>query len=244
MINRPSTQRFAEAFPLPFPPLPTLGVACLVIAAAFFAAIIAGIPTVILLGLPRNPGDLGSGIIEAAFYLGGGAVLVPLLERLSHRSLAELGVRALDARAWALTAGALVLLLAIQAAYQFILTAFHQQNHVQAGFEHFQVTSAPAAAMVLINGALIAPVVEELFFRGLIFNALALRMPVIVAAVLSGAFFGISHGDPVLFPVLMLFGILQALIYRASGNLVVPMLVHAANNAIFLSLMIAVPGFH
>lgn len=234
----------APSPPRPFPIWPTVGAVCLVIAASFLAAIIAGVPTVIILGSPRDPGDVGANVIEAAFYLGGGAVLIPLLERLSQRSLPALGVRRLDKRGWVLAAGALFALLCMQGAYQVILTAFHQQNHIQAGFEHFKVGSPEAAAMVLVNGAVIAPVIEELFFRGLIFNALALRMPMLLAALISGAFFGIAHGDPVLFPVLTVFGMLQAVIYRASGNLVVPMFVHAANNAIFLSLMIAIPGFH
>ncbi len=66
----------------------------------------------------------------------------------------------------------------------------------------------------------------------------------LVAALISGVLFGLGHGDLVLFPALTLFGILQAIFYRISGNLIVPMIVHAANNAIFLALMIVIPGFH
>jgi uncharacterized protein len=196
-----------------------------------------------LLGTPHNPGDVGSNIIEAAFYLGGVAVLIPLLERLSMRSLDSLGVRKLDGFAWRLVALALILLLALQFIYQGLLGLFHEQNHVQAGFEHFRVASPTAVVSVLLTGAVIAPIVEELFFRGLIFNALAARMPMLLAALISGIIFGIGHGDLVLFPVLALFGMMQAIIYRVSGNLIVPMIVHAANNAFFLSLMIAIPGF-
>lgn len=243
MVNSPSSPGFAEASRPPFPIWPTLGAACLVIAAALFALIVVAIPTVIVLGTPRNPGDPGANIIEAAFYIGGGAALVPLLERLSHRSLSALGVRRIDKRGATLAVAALFTMLCLQGVYQLILTAFHQQNHIQAGFEHFGVRTPQAAIMVLINGALIAPIVEELFFRGLIFNALAVRTPVVLAALVSGVLFGLAHGDAILFPVLAVFGMIQALIYRASGNLVVPMIVHAANNAIFLGLMIAIPGF-
>lgn len=228
----------------PFPLWPTAAAACAVIAVAFLAAILIGIPTVIAFGSPRNPGDLGANLIEAAFYLGGAAALIPFLERLSHRSLAGLGVRPMHAKDWGFVASALILILTLQVVYQLILGAFHQQNHVQAGFANFRVRSPEGAVMVLLNGAVIAPIVEELFFRGLLFNAFATRMPIVVAAFISGALFGVAHGDPVLFPVLMLFGVMQALFYRLSGNLVVPMLVHGANNALFLSLMMTVPGFH
>ena len=230
--------------PAPFPLWESLAAACLAVVAAFVSGVLAGIPTVIALGSPKEPGDVGSNVIEAAFYLGGAAVLIPLLQRLSQRSLAELGVRALRSRDWILVVASITIVLLLQGAYQFVLIAAHQQNHIQAGFEHFRVTSPLAAAMVLLNGAVIAPVVEELFFRGLLFNALSLRMPILLAAVISGAFFGIAHGDFVLFPVLAIFGIVQALAYRIGGNLVVPMIVHGLNNGIFLSLMIAIPGFH
>ncbi|HLJ74263.1 MAG TPA: type II CAAX endopeptidase family protein [Thermoanaerobaculia bacterium] len=230
--------------PRPFPAWPTLGAACLVVATAFVVAIVAGIPAVIIFGTPKNPGDPGTNVIEAAFYLGGAAVLIPLLEALAQRPLPALGLHRLHARDWGFVAGGIITVLLVQFLYQFALGAIHQQNHIQAGFEHFRVPSKAAAAMVLINGALIAPIVEELFFRGLIFNALAIRAPVFVAALLSGALFGMAHGDPVLAPALAIFGLVQAGIYRATGNLVVPMIVHAVNNAIFLSLMIAIPGFH
>ena len=227
-----------------FPLWPTLGTALVVVAAAFVTGIIAGIPAVLAFGSPKDPGDIGANVIEAAFYLGGAAVLIPLLETVSGRSLAGLGVRPLHARGWGFVTGALAIVLALQVVYQFVLGFFHQENHVQAGFQNFHVQSADAAALVLLNGAIIGPIVEELFFRGLLFNAFSVRMPMLAAALLSGAIFGIAHGDPVLFPVLALFGTVQAVFYRASGNLVVPMVVHGANNALFLSLMMTVPGFH
>jgi len=205
--------------------------------------IVVGIPTVITLGTPTmNTGDIGASIVIGAFYLGGFAVLVPLLQRVSHRTLAQLGVRPLDKFSWGVIAVSLLALVAMQVVYQAILGAFHQQNHVQAGFEHFSVRSPSSAIMVLVTGAIIAPIAEEMFFRGLIFNALATRMPMLVAALISGVLFGLGHGDLVLFPALALFGVLQAIIYRISGNLIVPMVVHAANNVIFLTLMIVVPS--
>ncbi|MBV8074624.1 MAG: CPBP family intramembrane metalloprotease [Candidatus Eremiobacteraeota bacterium] len=224
---------------------PTIGTAVLVVITGLFVGIVAGIPSVLIFGQSKNPASVGNGIIEAAFYLGGAAVLIPLLERISERpSLHALGVRPLSTRDWGIALGGLIAVLLLQFFYQFVLIGAHQQNHIQAGFENFSVTSFDSGALMLLNGALIAPIVEELYFRGLIFNALAVRMPFAWAALGSGILFGAAHGDPVLFPVLAIFGAVNALLYRASGNLVVPMLVHSANNLIFLSLMIAVPGFH
>ncbi|MBV8601198.1 MAG: CPBP family intramembrane metalloprotease [Candidatus Eremiobacteraeota bacterium] len=212
--------------------------------AGLFTGIVAGIPSVLIFGPSKNPASVGNGIIEAAFYLGAAAVLIPLLERISGRSLEELGLRPLSPRDWGLALGGLGAVLLLQFLYQFVLIGTHQQNHVQAGFENFSVTSFDSGALMLLTGAVIAPIVEELYFRGLIFNALAVRMPAIWAAIASGILFGAAHGDLVLLPVLAIFGTINALLYRASGNLGVPMIVHAGNNLIFLSLMIAIPGFH
>ncbi|MBV8150424.1 MAG: CPBP family intramembrane metalloprotease [Candidatus Eremiobacteraeota bacterium] len=228
----------------PFPIWATLGTLVLAIFVGFITAIVVAVPTVLILGPAKNPGSAATNIIEAAFYLGGVAVLIPLLERISGRSLHDLGVRRLDGHLLGLAAGGFVFVLVLQGVYQVILTAFHQQNHVQAGFEKFAVHAPLDAVYVLVTGAIVAPICEELFFRATIFNALAERIPVFWAAVISGALFGGAHGDPVLFPVLLVFGTFQALIYRRSGNLLVPMTIHAANNGLFLSLMMAFPGFH
>ncbi len=77
-----------------------------------------------------------------------------------------------------------------------------------------------------------APVAEELLFRGVIFNALAIRVGTVPAALGSGLLFGLSHGDLVLLPFITLDGIVLALIYRYTRNLYATMIVHGLGNVV------------
>lgn len=83
----------------------------------------------------------------------------------------------------------------------------------------------------LAYALVLAPVWEEVFFRGTLFPWLADRLPVHQAQWLSALAFGAVHlHGPTLIP-LTVFGALLAGIYRTSGSLVPSILVHAFFNA-------------
>lgn len=83
----------------------------------------------------------------------------------------------------------------------------------------------------LAYALVLAPVWEEVFFRGTLFPWLAGRLPVHQAQWLSALAFGAVHlHGPTLIP-LTVFGALLAGIYRTSGSLVPSILVHAFFNA-------------
>ena len=62
-------------------------------------------------------------------------------------------------------------------------------------FETFRHDKA-AYIVVAALGVVGAPIFEELFFRGLLFQGLASRMPVVVAAIVQGVLFGLAHTSP------------------------------------------------
>jgi membrane protease YdiL (CAAX protease family) len=138
---------------------------------------------------------------------------------------------------------AALLLARIGTGMQLVLT--HQTKHVQSGLEHFDVvTSIPAMtavgiAVVALSMVLLAPVVEEIIFRGLLFGALAPRLGVVAGALITALLFGAVHGDLVLFPTLAALGFVNALAYAATGNLWVPIALHALNNAIGAIYLVA-----
>lgn len=83
----------------------------------------------------------------------------------------------------------------------------------------------------LVYALIIAPVWEEVFFRGTLFPWLAARLPVSQAQWLSALAFGAVHlHGPTLVP-LTVFGALLAGIYRSTGSLVPAVLVHSFFNA-------------
>ncbi len=82
---------------------------------------------------------------------------------------------------------------------------------------------------------LVAPIAEEIFFRGFLFSVLASRLGVAVGAVLTGVIFGLIHlpGSPLLgVAVLVAFGALLCVVYWKTGSLIPCMALHALNNAV------------
>jgi membrane protease YdiL (CAAX protease family) len=81
-----------------------------------------------------------------------------------------------------------------------------------------------------------APLGEELFFRGLLYQGLRRRFSVWPAAILSGAFFGLVHlGGAAFFlivPSLAAVGIGLALVFERRRSLLASMAAHAAFNVV------------
>lgn len=93
--------------------------------------------------------------------------------------------------------------------------------------------------LLAVSALALAPMAEELLFRGLVFRRIGTRgnsWP--EAYALSAAAFAAIHTNPVGFLVYLWLGIVFAESYRRSGRLWVAMLVHAGNNAFALSLLI------
>jgi membrane protease YdiL (CAAX protease family) len=115
---------------------------------------------------------------------------------------------------------------------------------------NFALTDGPVAKLILlIFGVLIAPFVEELFFRGFIFGMYRQRKPRWVAYVASSILFAGPHllsgqSNPaqlagLAIGILILAGLL-AWLYDSTGSLYPGILAHAFNNATGLILFYVV----
>ena len=74
-----------------------------------------------------------------------------------------------------------------------------------------------------------APVVEEIFFRGLRYRALRNRMAMVPAALIAGFVFGAVHGMAYplnTLPPRMVFGVIVCLLYERTGSLYPGMALH------------------
>ena len=94
-----------------------------------------------------------------------------------------------------------------------------------------------ALAVLIAWGVLIcvvAPFVEELFFRGFMFTVFARRLGVAWAAVLDGAVFGLGHAPaaPIQLIALGAFGLGLCLLYWRTKSIIPCMALHALNNSI------------
>jgi uncharacterized protein len=90
----------------------------------------------------------------------------------------------------------------------------------------------------LLEFVVLAPLFEELAFRGLLFGTLRRKFAWSTSAVLSAAVFALAHGYGVLgFVSVFWSGLLWAWIYEKTGSLLPSILAHAANN-LFVCLSI------
>jgi uncharacterized protein len=87
----------------------------------------------------------------------------------------------------------------------------------------------------LIVVVIIAPLFEEIFFRGFILQRFAIKWGNGVAIVLSSIFFGLLHLNPI---GLFLFSIVMSLAYFKTNCLWVPIVMHATNNFFAFTLLL------
>lgn len=80
-----------------------------------------------------------------------------------------------------------------------------------------------------VEAVILAPVLEEAFFRGILVNRWGTRWGVPTALVASSIAFGILHANPIGIGVA---GLIAALLYLRTRTLIVPVVFHAANNLV------------
>jgi membrane protease YdiL (CAAX protease family) len=96
-------------------------------------------------------------------------------------------------------------------------------------------------ALVVIQAVIAAPIVEELTFRGLLFEGLRQRWGFAAGAVFSSAVFALSHNTlPGGFLMLWTLGFSFALVYRRRGSILPNILMHAFHNGLVTLLTLAV----
>lgn len=83
----------------------------------------------------------------------------------------------------------------------------------------------------------LAPITEEIFFRGVLYNALKRRLGHGWAAPINGVIFAAIHLSWIGFLPRLLMGWLLANFYQRSGSLWVPIIAHGVNNAAALIVL-------
>ena len=102
----------------------------------------------------------------------------------------------------------------------------------------FQGGGNPLAMTILVIFAVVlAPLVEEIIFRGCIYRFLKSRLTLTTAQILSGAVFAVMHGNLMSFAPLVIVGVLLARVYEKAGNLLVPICFHAFFNGFSLVML-------
>ncbi len=90
--------------------------------------------------------------------------------------------------------------------------------------------------ILVVALVLLAPVAEEIFFRGVVYNAWLREYGPTRALVGSAVLFGFIHGSAFLFAPIVALGVVLALVYRSTGSLPAAIALHAGFNAITVGL--------
>ena len=96
--------------------------------------------------------------------------------------------------------------------------------------------SAPGVIMFFLVGSLVAPIAEEVFFRGILYGFLR-RWGVLAAVVGSTAVFVLAHAITSVIPVTQIVGgVVFAVAFEVTGNLIVPITIHVLGNTALFAL--------
>lgn len=113
-----------------------------------------------------------------------------------------------------------------------------QQTTVQAFTEALQNGDYWTIAGVVALAVVLAPLSEEVIFRGLLFRWLAHRWGVPFGTITSGLAFGLVHMNLMGLVPLSLLGMLLALLYQRTGNLWSVIFMHVTFNGAMLTLQV------
>jgi membrane protease YdiL (CAAX protease family) len=186
--------------------------------------------------------DGGAVLVTAAQQL---SLLVPIVisVRRTRGSLAPLGLRrggwhardvfaGVGAGIGAVLAGTVVIAITVEV--------------VRAITGHEPTTTTPlqdlAGPWLVINAVMavcLAPLCEEVYFRGFLFQGLRGRMRFVWAALLSGSFFAFVHVEPIRFFGLATMGVILAAVFEHRRTLVASIAAHATINVIAVLAILA-----
>jgi membrane protease YdiL (CAAX protease family) len=191
-----------------------------------------GIPGA-LLGHKAN-GDLttfGNVFVQTATAVGFLLVPMAIAARGGASTMGEilgrLGVRRFQPSALKWMAAAVGIYLLFAALYSALIVEPHQKD-IAEGFG-----ALPVRILLIV---VLAPISEEVCFRGMLFGGLREKLPRLGAALLSGLIFGGLHAltGVSAVPPLIVFGLLLALLYEKTGSILPGIVLHMLNNSIAL----------
>jgi membrane protease YdiL (CAAX protease family) len=207
---------------------------------AAILGVVLALGTGIVLGVPaalighRDNGDLttfGNVGVQLATALG--FLMVPMAIAAQHGAAGireifrRLGVRRFRPAALKWMAAAIGAYLLFATLYSALILEPHQKD-IAEGFGIW-----PIQVLLIV---VMAPVSEEVCFRGMLYGGLREKLPRLAAALLGGVIFGGLHAltGVSAVPPLIVFGFLLSLLYEKTGSIIPGILLHMLNNSVAL----------
>ena len=159
----------------------------------------------------------------------------------THHFFRDLGVRfrLIDLVGIAIGVGGQILVAIMYAPFQHDIKNFNGPSQKLTGASH-----GAGFVVIAIATVLLAPAMEELFFRGLLLKALvrlftklgavggARVAGVVLAVIVDGLLFGLAHGEWIQLAGLATFGAILAAVSYRTGRLGMNMVAHASFNLV------------
>lgn len=197
----------------------------------------------LMVGLSSGAQDSGGGdvltltvillMVQTAIVLG---MVHALVIRKYGLSWADLGLRPVSRRWCVRAALAAILMMPVVALVNSLVPTVTNEP-----FQNPQIYAlAPMGfswtglIIMIVMAGVVAPLAEEIAFRGLLYPWLRDRWGVPAAAAASGLCFAALHGVVILIPALTVIGIVLAVLYQRSGSLWTAVIAHGVFNTVMI----------
>lgn len=160
------------------------------------------------------------------------AYLLPLIVIFAYRRVnpKSLGFGMFEWSTLGIGCGLLVASYVIILAHNAILMLLGVDTQGDQILELFAALDSPV--WFILVGVIFAPFVEELFFRGFLFQGFRQKYGWVKGGLLSSVIFGMAHLDPVAFIPTTILGVLLAYMYHRSNSVWPGIILHVLINAL------------
>jgi uncharacterized protein len=216
---------------------------CILMIVTIFVSLLAG-----LFSFVFWEGDTAIAIFSTAIYLIFGVAVVKIASsaRIDLKKMTGSIERLKAHRAMALWVFPLIVASMFTAWLMLSTMAVIDESwfysYVEYSSEMFSMIEDAAGIellLILISIVILAPVVEEYVFRGLLLSNWSAKWGNTKAVLFSSIIFGILHMDPF---GAFLMGMVLCLIYLKTGSLLLVILIHFLNNGLAMVLSFTAPG--
>ena len=91
---------------------------------------------------------------------------------------------------------------------------------------------------ILVMSVIISPIIEEIYFRKLIYTSAKKYVGVFWSGILNSLLFSVVHLNLHSFPVLLILGMILTLIYENDGSIISPIIFHSSFNIIMIAFIL------
>jgi hypothetical protein len=217
------------------------------LAVAQIAPVLIGAAVLVALGY-TEPGDIDElpltviAVLQIPLWLGYLGAPLWATTRKGHGLAADFGWRFEKRDVWfGLVVGVATQLVAVPLLYVPIFLIFGEQDVSEVARELTDRATDPLGVALLVLVVVVgAPIIEELFFRGLFHRAIVKRGgPPWLAVAVTAVVFGGIHFQLVQLPALVLFGVVAGWLTVRSGRLGPAVWAHVGFNAITVVALLA-----